>query len=51
MGLAHIGEQKNACGRSGEAPSNTLGAQLRTLGSAMDAAEDRHSAAVGWPDD
>jgi tRNA uridine 5-carboxymethylaminomethyl modification enzyme len=31
-GLAHIGEQKNACGRSGEAPSNTLGAQLRTLG-------------------
>jgi tRNA uridine 5-carboxymethylaminomethyl modification enzyme len=31
-GLAHIGEQKNACGRSGEAPSNTLGAQLRSLG-------------------
>ena len=31
-GLAHIGEQKNQCGRSGEAPSNTLGAQLRTLG-------------------
>jgi tRNA uridine 5-carboxymethylaminomethyl modification enzyme len=31
-GLAHIGEQKNACGRSGEAPSNTLGGQLRTLG-------------------
>ncbi len=31
-GLAHIGEQKNECGRSGEAPSNTLGAQLRTLG-------------------
>jgi tRNA uridine 5-carboxymethylaminomethyl modification enzyme len=31
-GLAHIGEEKNACGRSGEAPSNTLGAQLRTLG-------------------
>jgi tRNA uridine 5-carboxymethylaminomethyl modification enzyme len=31
-GLAHVGEQKNACGRSGEAPSNTLGAQLRTLG-------------------
>ncbi len=31
-GLAHIGEQKNACGRSGEAPSNTLGLQLRTLG-------------------
>jgi tRNA uridine 5-carboxymethylaminomethyl modification enzyme len=31
-GLAHVGEQKNACGRSGEPPSNTLGAQLRTLG-------------------
>jgi tRNA uridine 5-carboxymethylaminomethyl modification enzyme len=31
-GLAHIGEQKNACGRSGEAPSNTLGLQLRMLG-------------------
>ncbi len=31
-GLAHIGDQKNACGRSGEAPSNTLGGQLRTLG-------------------
>jgi tRNA uridine 5-carboxymethylaminomethyl modification enzyme len=31
-GLAHVGEQKNACGRSGEAPSNTLGGQLRTLG-------------------
>jgi tRNA uridine 5-carboxymethylaminomethyl modification enzyme len=31
-GLAHVGEEKNACGRSGEAPSNTLGAQLRTLG-------------------
>lgn len=31
-GLAHIGEQKLACGRSGEAPSNLLGDQLRTLG-------------------
>ena len=31
-GLAHVGEQKNACGRNGEPPSNTLGAQLRTLG-------------------
>ncbi|MCC7497956.1 MAG: tRNA uridine-5-carboxymethylaminomethyl(34) synthesis enzyme MnmG [Bryobacterales bacterium] len=31
-GLAHIGEQKVSCGRSGEAPSNLLGAQLRTLG-------------------
>lgn len=31
-GLAHIGEQKNACGRNGEAPSNTLGGQLRSLG-------------------
>lgn len=31
-GLAHVGEQKQACGRNGEPPSNTLGAQLRTLG-------------------
>jgi tRNA uridine 5-carboxymethylaminomethyl modification enzyme len=31
-GLAHVGEQKYACGRNGEAPSNTLGLQLRTLG-------------------
>ena len=31
-GLAHVGEQQYACGRNGEAPSNTLGAQLRTLG-------------------
>jgi len=31
-GLAHVGEQKYACGRNGEPPSNTLGAQLRTLG-------------------
>ncbi|MBV8830625.1 MAG: tRNA uridine-5-carboxymethylaminomethyl(34) synthesis enzyme MnmG [Acidobacteriaceae bacterium] len=30
-GLAHVGEQKYGCGRNGEAPSNTLGAQLRTL--------------------
>src|SRR5580700_4531095 len=31
-GLAHVGEQKYSCGRSGEAPSNLLGHQLRTLG-------------------
>jgi tRNA uridine 5-carboxymethylaminomethyl modification enzyme len=31
-GLAHIGEQKYSCGRSGEAPSNLLGDQLRNLG-------------------
>src|SRR3954468_15519092 len=31
-GLAHVGEQKYNCGRNGEAPSNTLGAQLRILG-------------------
>ncbi len=31
-GLAHIGEQKYSCGRSGEAPSNLLGNQLRGLG-------------------
>ena len=31
-GLAHIGEAKVTCGRSGEAPSNLLGDQLRELG-------------------
>jgi tRNA uridine 5-carboxymethylaminomethyl modification enzyme len=31
-GLAHIGEAKVSCGRSGEAPSNLLGNQLRELG-------------------
>lgn len=31
-GLAHVGEMKYTCGRSGEAPSNLLGNQLRTLG-------------------
>lgn len=31
-GLAHIGEQRYSCGRSGEAPSNLLADQLRGLG-------------------
>ena len=31
-GLAHVGEMKYACGRNGEAPSQLLGDQLRTLG-------------------
>jgi tRNA uridine 5-carboxymethylaminomethyl modification enzyme len=31
-GLAHIGEAKVSCGRSGEAPSNLLGDQLRGFG-------------------
>jgi tRNA uridine 5-carboxymethylaminomethyl modification enzyme len=31
-GLAHVGEMTYPCGRSGEAPSNLLGDQLRTLG-------------------
>ena len=31
-GLAHVGEQTYSCGRSGEAPSNLLGDQLRALG-------------------
>src|SRR5579875_687652 len=31
-GLAHVGEYKYSCGRNGEAPSNLLGEQLRTLG-------------------
>jgi len=31
-GLAHVGESKTSCGRNGEAPSNLLGQQLRTLG-------------------
>jgi len=31
-GLAHVGERQYACGRNGEAPSQLLGDQLRTLG-------------------
>src|SRR6202050_848356 len=31
-GLAHVGEEKFPCGRSGEAASNLLGDQLRNLG-------------------
>ena len=31
-GLAHVGEQTVPCGRSGEAPSNVLGDQLRGMG-------------------
>jgi len=31
-GVAHIGESKSTCGRSGEAPANLLGNHLRTLG-------------------
>ncbi len=31
-GLAHVGESRYSCGRNGEAPSNLLGDQLRTLG-------------------
>jgi tRNA uridine 5-carboxymethylaminomethyl modification enzyme len=31
-GLAHVGAEKYECGRNGEPPSNTLGAQLRKLG-------------------
>ena len=31
-GLAHVGEMTYSCGRNGEAPSNLLGDQLRTLG-------------------
>ena len=31
-GLAHVGEEKYSCGRNGEAPSQVLGDQLRTLG-------------------
>jgi tRNA uridine 5-carboxymethylaminomethyl modification enzyme len=30
-GLAHVGEQRYACGRNGEAPANLLGEQLRSL--------------------
>lgn len=30
-GLAHVGESKSECGRSGEAPSNLLGHQFRAL--------------------
>src|SRR5579862_1556067 len=31
-GVAHVGEMKYSCGRNGEAPSNLLGDQLRSLG-------------------
>jgi tRNA uridine 5-carboxymethylaminomethyl modification enzyme len=31
-GLAHVGEQRYSCGRNGEAPSELLGNQLRSLG-------------------
>ena len=31
-GLAHVGETQYSCGRNGEAPSQLLGQQLRTLG-------------------
>ena len=31
-GLAHVGETKYSCGRNGEAPSQLLGDQLRSLG-------------------
>src|SRR5712692_4732315 len=31
-GLAHVGEQRYNCGRNGEAPSQLLGDQLRSLG-------------------
>lgn len=31
-GLAHVGEMRYSCGRNGEAPSELLGDQLRTLG-------------------
>jgi tRNA uridine 5-carboxymethylaminomethyl modification enzyme len=31
-GLAHVGEMKYSCGRNGEAPSQLLGEQLRSLG-------------------
>jgi len=31
-GLAHVGEMQYTCGRNGEAPSQLLGEQLRTLG-------------------
>jgi tRNA uridine 5-carboxymethylaminomethyl modification enzyme len=31
-GLAHVGEAKYSCGRSGEAPSQLLGDQLRSVG-------------------
>src|ERR1039457_3191455 len=31
-GLAHVGEARYSCGRNGEAPSQLLGDQLRSLG-------------------
>jgi tRNA uridine 5-carboxymethylaminomethyl modification enzyme len=31
-GLAHVGQERYACGRNGEAPSNVLGNQFRNMG-------------------
>ena len=36
MGWRMSGEQRYSCGRNGEAPSNLLGDQLRTLGLQLD---------------
>ena len=46
-GLAHVGEMKYSCGRNGEAPSELLGDQLRSLGTRLDPSEDGHAAAAG----
>ena len=50
-GLAHVGEQKYSCGRSGEAPSNLLGDQLRSLGLEWKTSENRHAPEIGWAHD
>ena len=48
-GLAHVGEMTYSCGRNGEASSNLLGDQLRTLDLSWTRLKDRDSAAPGWP--
>ena len=48
-GLAHVGEMQYSCGRNGEAPSQLLGDQLRTLGPTVDPLEDRNPSATRRP--
>ena len=46
-GLAHVGEMQYSCGRNGEAPSQILGEQLRTLGLHWTRLENWYASAAG----